>query len=122
MAPPAKSKNDWTSWRNKPYAASPGAEQRRKEAEAFEALNQLIRRHGGFVTTPPGKLLRIEVMKNSELPAKLTELGYNVAQCGTITRVTGVTAPISAKAERLSGVVPSAFLECDILEVRLDGK
>jgi hypothetical protein len=56
------------------------------------------------------------------LPAKLAELGYNVAQCGSVTRVTGVTAPLSPKQERRTHTVPSAFAEMDVLEIRLDGK
>jgi hypothetical protein len=117
-----KAKNDWQSWKNKPYAASPGAEQRRKEAEAFAALAEFIRRAAGAVVSPPGRLLRIEVTKDSPLPAKLAELGYNVAQCGSVTRVTGVTAPLSPKQERRTHTVPSAFAEMDVVEIRLDGK
>jgi hypothetical protein len=83
-------------------------------------MNEWVRRQGGFITSPPGKLLRIEVPKNSELPAKLRELGYNVAACGSETRVTGAQA-LTPRIERMTGA-PSAFVECDILEVRLDGK
>jgi hypothetical protein len=115
-----KTKDAWTSWRNRPYAA--GDDRKKKQAEAFEALDSFVRRHGGFVVSPPGKILRIEVLKNSVLPAKLRELGYIVAEHGSVTRITGVTAPISPKEERLTHTVPSAFAEMDVIEIRLDGK
>jgi hypothetical protein len=76
---------------NPRYTASASTEQKRREAEAFEALNTFTRKHNGWVTSPPGKILRIEVMKDSaaKLTNKLTELGYHVAARGSTTRVTG---------------------------------
>jgi hypothetical protein len=119
--PKPKTKLDWTSWRNKPYAS--GDNQKKKQAEAFDAMNAFVRKHGGSIVSPPGnKTLRVEVPKGSALPAKLRELGYIVAEHGTVTRVTGVTAPISAKEERITRTAPSAFAEMDVLEIRLDGK
>jgi hypothetical protein len=105
---------------NPRYAVDANAEQKRRQAEAWEALVEFTRRHGGFVTSPPGKVLRIEVPKNSELPAKLAELRFNVVQCGSVTRVTGAL-PISPRTERASGP-PSAFAEMDVLEIRTDGR
>ena len=120
---PARIKDTWGSWRDRPYAVNAGTEEKRKQGERWAALNEYARRHGGAVVSVPGnKTLRVEVPKGSELPAKLAELGYHVAHCGTVTRVTGVTAPISAKAERLTRTVPSPFTECDVLEIRLDGR
>lgn len=118
----AKSKNPYIDWRNRPYASNPGAEQKRKEAAAFEALNEFVRRHGGFVTSPPGKTLRIEIAKDAsaKLTNELTRLGYRVMACGTTTRIVGAQA-LSHKAERLTGT-PSAFAEMDVLEIRLDGR
>ena len=118
----AKLKSPYVDRLNPRYASNPNAEQKRTLAEAFEALNEFIRRNGGAVVSPPGKVLRVEVLKDSVLPAKLAELGYNVMRCGSVTRVTGVTASISAKAERLTHTVPTAFTEVDVLEIRLDGK
>jgi hypothetical protein len=118
---PARVKDTWGSWRDKPYAANAGSEEKRKQGERWAALNEYVRRNGGAVTSVPGnKTLRVEGPKGSELPAKLAELGYNVAQCGSVTRVTGAQA-ISPKVERLTHAVPSAFTECDVLEIRLDG-
>jgi hypothetical protein len=117
----AKPKSPYTDRLNPRYASNVTAEQKRREAEAFEALNTFIRKHNGWVTSPPGKVLRVEAMAGSPLPAKLRELGYNVAERGSVTRVTGAPS-ISPKTERLTKTVPSAFCEMDVLEIRLDGK
>jgi hypothetical protein len=121
---PARLKGDWTSWRDKPYAANAGSEEKRKQGERWAALNEFVRRNGGAVTSVPGnKTLRVEVGKDSsaKLTSELARLGYNVAQCGSVTRVTGAPS-ISPKMERLTRTVPSAFTECDVLEIRLDGR
>jgi hypothetical protein len=120
-APKTKTKDAWTCWRNRPYAT--GDDQKKKTAEAFEALNLFVRRHGGAVTSPPGKTLRIEIAKNlsAKLTDELTTLGHCVMRCGSVTRVTGAPS-ISAKEERLTHAVPSAFCEMDVIEIRTDGK
>ena len=117
----AKSKNPYIDWKNRPYASNPNAEQKRKEAEAFSALGDFIRRAGGWVVSPPGRTLRIEAMKGSPLPTKLRELGYHVAERESVTRITGAPS-IDARTQRLTGVTPSAFLECDVIEITLSGK
>lgn len=116
-----KLKNPYVDWRNRPYATNAGTEEKRRQAAAWEALNLLVRQHNGWVTSPPGKVLRIEVMKDSELPAKLRELRYNVVRCGSVTRVTGAPAS-NPVTERTTGAVPSAFCELDVIEIRLDGR
>jgi hypothetical protein len=114
-----KPKSPYVDWRNRPYAATAGTEEKRKQGERWAALNEYVRRNGGAVTSVPGnKTLRVEVPKGSALPAKLTELGYNVSSHGTVTRVTGAPS-ISPRDERMFGT-PSAFTECDVLEIRLD--
>jgi len=119
---PARLKGDWTSWRDKPYAANAGSEEKRKQGERWAALNEYVRRNGGAVTSVPGnKTLRIECPRGSPLPAKLAELGYVVASHGSVTRVTGAQ-PVSPKVERLTRTVPSAFTECDVISVTLSGK
>ena len=63
---PARLKGDWTSWRDRPYAANAGTEEKRKQGERWAALNEYIRRHGGAVVSVPGvKTLRVEVRKDS---------------------------------------------------------
>ena len=121
---PARLKRDWTSWRDKPRAANAGTEEKRKQGERWAALNEYIRRHGGAVVSVPGvKTLRVEVGKDSsaKLTSELARLGYNVAQCGSVTRITGAPS-VSPRTERLTHAVPSAFTECDVLEIRLDGR
>jgi hypothetical protein len=53
-----KTKADWTSWKNKPYAT--GDDKKKQQAEAFELLNSFVRHHGGSITSPPGRFVRIE--------------------------------------------------------------
>lgn len=116
-----KPKNPYVDWRNRPCAANAGTEEKRKQNERWAALAEFIRRHGGAVVSLPGvKTLRVEVPKGSALPAKLAELGYNITERGTVTRITG-TDTISPAAERFVGTL-SPFAECDVLEVRLDGR
>jgi hypothetical protein len=78
-------------------------------------------RLGNF--TAPGPTLHIEIAKDSatELTNKLTELGYNIAHCGSSTRIVGA-APSDPKTERMTRVVPSPFLEVCVLEIRTDGR
>ena len=80
-----------------------------------------VRKHGGAIVSPPGRFVRIECPRGSALPDELRKLGYNISERGTVTRITGAPA-ISAKEERLTHSVPSAFCEMDVLEIRLDGK
>jgi hypothetical protein len=121
----ARAKNNsqpYIDWKNRPYAVNAGSEEKRKQGERWEALNTFIRKHGGAVVSVPGaKTLRVEVPKDSLLPAKLAELGYNVSSHGTVSRVTGAPS-ITAKMERLTHEVPSAFAEMNCYEIRLDGK
>ena len=58
--------------------------------------------------------------KNSELPAKLTELGYIVAERGSVSRITGTD--YVKPSDELYGSRASPFAEYDVLEIRMDGK
>jgi hypothetical protein len=122
---PARVKDTWGSWRDRPRAANTGTEEKRKQGERWAALNEYIRRHGGAVTSvPSNKTLRIEIARSlsAKLTDELTALGYAVMPRGSTTRITGGDT-VSARAERLFGVKPpSAFTECDVLEIRLDGR
>jgi hypothetical protein len=106
---------------NPRYAVNVNAEQRRRQAEAWESLNLFVRKHDGWVTSPPGKVLRIETLKGSELPSRLRELGYNITERGSTMRVTGAPA-MDPRTERATGAVPSAFCEMDVIEITLSGK
>ena len=114
----AKLKSPYVDRLNRPYAT--GDDKKRKVAEAFEALNSFIRRYGGAVTSPPGKVLRVEVPKGSPLPAKLAELGYNVAACGTVTRIVG--ADYVSPHDEFYGARASPFAEYLVFEIQTDGK
>jgi hypothetical protein len=120
---PARLKGDWTSWRDKPFAKDAKAEERRQQGEKWSALAEWVRKHNGVVTsTPNNKTLRIEVAKNlsAKLTEELTSLGYAVLPRGSTMRVVG-TDTINPAGERFVGV-QSPFAECDVLEIRLDGR
>jgi hypothetical protein len=121
---PARIKDTWGSWRDKPYAANAGSEEKRKQSERWSALAEFIRKNNGWVTsTPNNRTLRIEVAKNlsAKLTDELTALGYAVMPRGSSTRIVGA-APSDPKTERMTRVTPSPFLEVCVLEIRTDGK
>jgi hypothetical protein len=123
MVARAKDSKPYIDWKNRPFAKDAKAEERRQQGEKWSALAEFIRKHGGAVVSVPGiKTLRIEVGKDSsaKLTSELARLGYNVAHCGSVTRVSGAPS-ISPRDERMFGT-PSAFTECNVIEVRLDGK
>jgi hypothetical protein len=115
----AKLKAPYVDRLNNPRSA--GDDKRKREAEAFAALNEFVRRRGGSITSPPGRYVRIECPRGSELPTELAKLGFAVMACGSTTRVTGADY-VSAKMERLTHTTPSAFVECDLFEITLSGR
>jgi hypothetical protein len=115
---PAKIKDTWGSWRNRPYAA--GDDKKRQVAEAFESLNAFVRKHGGSITSPPGRCVRIEAPKGSTLPDELQKLGFNVVSHGSVSRVTGVGRV--SPADEFYNATPSPFAEYLLFEVTLGGK
>ena len=113
-----KTKNEWISWRNKPYDLSRSDEAQRR-AERWQAFCDFIRENrASIVSSPGGRTAVIEVMEGSTLPAKLAELGYNVVSRGTVTRITGAPAS-NPLTERLTGAAPNPFTECGVIEVTL---
>ena len=86
-----------------PRTNATSAEEKRRLNEAWSALNYFVGQHGACVS-PPGKMLRIEVMKDLLLPAKLSELGFNVRHVNQNTRIT-----------------PFGFLPVDVIEIAVDG-
>jgi hypothetical protein len=98
---PARLKGDWTSWRDKPYAAS-RSDEAQKRAALWESLNAYCRENGpAWITTPPGASTAVlEVERGSGLPQKLAKLGYAISELpGTYERLTG--AQLSPQAEIL---------------------
>jgi hypothetical protein len=60
-----------------------------KRRALWDALNTFVTKHGRWITSPPGTQdLRIEIPERSDLPAKLTELGYRPLNMGQATRLT----------------------------------
>jgi hypothetical protein len=106
---------------NPRYADNPNADRKRQQAEAFEILNEYVRRAGAVITSPPGKFVRIEVPKGSELPTELAAMGYNLVSGGSVTRCIGAT-PARRRIDELTNGLPSAFCEMGIFETSLSGK
>jgi hypothetical protein len=71
----------------------------------WNALHDYIRQHGGAVVSVPGhKELRIEIPKDSPLPAKLVELGYQPHHHCATTRITaGTSQPSMSSKSRCRG-------------------
>lgn len=68
-----------------------------RQRALWAALNNFIRRNGGWVTSQPDVWpLQMGCPFTSELPAELEALGYRVASCGSITRVTH-TGPVAVE-------------------------
>ena len=60
-----------------------------KRKDLWQAMHTFIRENGGVVTSPPdAKVVRAEIPKESALPVKLRELGYQPIHCGATMRVT----------------------------------
>ncbi len=84
-----KTKTDWTSWRNKPYAAS-HSDRAQTRAALWDSFTDFVRLHRGWITSPPGSRIAIlETEKGSALPAKLAELGYRVTELANGSRLIG---------------------------------
>lgn len=117
MTPKTKFKAPYADRLNPQYGTNPNAE---RKHEAFELLNSFVRHHGGSITSPPGRFVRIECPRGSALPDELRKLGYNISERGTVTRITSIDY-VSPSAERFTGA-PSPFTEVDVLEITLSGK
>jgi hypothetical protein len=120
MTPKPRIKAPYADRLNPQYGTNPNAERKRHQAEAFELLNSFVRHHGGSITSPPGRLVRIECPRGSALPDELRKLGYNISERGTAIRITSLDY-VSPSAERFTGA-PSPLCEMDVYEIRLDGK
>jgi hypothetical protein len=120
---PAKVKDTWSTWRNKPYAASRSDEYQRRE-ELWQAFCDFVRLERGWITSPiGGRSATLETEIGSELPQRLRELGYHVAFVCQETRVTGASP--SPETERLMrkgyevGTPPSPFMQVNKYELTL---
>jgi hypothetical protein len=72
----------------------------------WDALHEFCREQGAWVTSiPHTKELRVECRKDSSLPAKLVELGYDPHHCETRTRIES-----------------GKFMSVDVISILLPGK
>jgi hypothetical protein len=98
---PAKVKDVWGSWRNKPYASR--SDETEKRAALWQAFCEFVRAGRGWITTPPGsRIATLETEVGSPLPAELADRGYQLVARGRVTRVTGAPS-IDLRTERLFG-------------------
>src|SRR5690242_2046677 len=89
-SPRTKTKNEWISWKNRPYASSRSDEAQRRAA-LWQAFNEFVREEGqGWIVSPPGsRIALIETTKDSTLPQKLAELGYIIHELPSGERLVG---------------------------------
>jgi hypothetical protein len=113
---PAKVKDTWGSWRNKPYASR--SDETEKRAALWQAFCDFVRTGRGWIVSPPGsRIATLETEVGSPLPAKLADLGYQLVARGRVTRIVGADY-VKPADERFVGT-PSAFAERDIYDVEL---
>ena len=107
-----------SKWTQKPSAGDEKAKLDQHRRDLWNAINQFVSERGGFVTsvqyTSP---IRIEVPPDSELPAKLKELGYDPIYCEQATRI---GAPVSSQRGRWVNYNSAySFHVRDVYELRL---
>jgi hypothetical protein len=67
-------------WMARPYAELTAAERRREEL--WNAMNEFVRQNKGWVTSAPGRHIRVEFPQGGALPLRLVEAGYKLRWCG----------------------------------------
>ena len=119
----AKTKTKATTlsdWKARPPSL---ADIQAKRQKLWDALNDLVRESGGWVTSVPGvSVLRIEAPQGSALPSKLMALGYAVRHCGSGTRLTpgGTVETIGSRSAPITRH-HAGFVPVDYLEISLPG-
>jgi hypothetical protein len=105
---------------NPSYAANVSTEEKRRRAEQWEILNNFVTERHGWIVSPPGKHVRIEVRENSGLPIRLAVLGYKLRFCGTGTRLVGggIVETITERGKQRT-VTHAGPIPVEIIEVRL---
>jgi hypothetical protein len=77
-----------------------------KQKRLWNALEEFCRQQGAWVVSiPHHRNLRIEIVKDSKLPAELTRLGYAPCHVNSHIRIVG-----------------GKFLPVDVVEISLPGK
>jgi hypothetical protein len=79
----------------KPDAAAEAAKITEKQRDLWDRLNEFVTERGAaIVSVKHANPVRLEVPLDSELPAKLRELGYDPVYCEQTTRI---GAPVSRR-------------------------
>ena len=100
--PPERKKN-FDDWRNIAFAGAKAREAAQRRKTLLAALGKFIHANGGWVTSVPGaKYVRADIRKDSALPVKLVDLGYDLRHCGVSTQIAN-----------------GNFLPVDIIEITL---
>jgi hypothetical protein len=91
-----------------------------ERCELWHALNRFITGHGGFVvSTPFSSPICIEVPKDSTLPKRLAEAGYDVVFRGQLTRI-GSATPKHDRQGRIGPLTTGyGFHRVDVYELAL---
>ena len=90
-----------------------------KCCELWHALNRFITENGGFVVSAPfASPVRIESPRDSTLPKRLTEAGYDLVFRGQLTRI-GSAAPTHDRHGRTQPVTGYGFHRVDVYELTL---
>jgi hypothetical protein len=102
----------------KPDAVAEKAKITEKQRDLWDALNQYVTERGAMiVSVKHANPVRLEVPLDSELPAKLRELGYDPIYCEQATRI---GAPVSTKRGRWTNLNNGySFRTVDVFELRL---
>jgi hypothetical protein len=122
MVDPAKLKGDWATWRNRPRSAS-RSDETEKRAALWQALNDFVREHRGWITSPLGSRVVLETERDSPLPQKLAKLGYAISEVpGSFERVTGAGPSLQDEILKRQGYKidnPGPFMRVDRYEIVL---
>jgi hypothetical protein len=106
-----------SKWANRPPTDNKdGISERQRNL--WIALNEFVMERGGQITSVLyANPVRLEVPPESELPAKLRELGYDPVYCEQTTRI---GAPVSTKRGRWTNLNNGySFHTRDVYELRL---
>jgi hypothetical protein len=119
---PARIKDTWGSWRNRPYASR--SDETQKRAALWQAFTDFVRENRGWIISPPGSPVAIlETERGSTLPQKLVKLGYAISEVpGDFSRMTGAQLSPQAEIFRRKGHAidfPAGITQVDRFEILL---
>jgi hypothetical protein len=107
----------WATQR--PSAAEEAAKISRQRRDLFDALHEFVRRGGGaFVSVPHASPIRIEAATDSDLSARLRELGYDLMFREQATRL-GAASVEHDRRGRPRPVTGYSAISVNVYELRL---